>query len=212
MPTRNALGVEEALPEEKIGGKKLYVVITGLVLNFNTTLSSSLPSGSIDSLNEAFHVTQRQQEALPVAIFLVGYVVGPLLFGPISEHFGRKAGLVLAFGLYTLSTLACCVAPTWPSLLFFRFLVGCGASAPQTVTGGMYSDIYPNLLYRGRAVTMLGLTSNVGPLVGPVVAGFSSTRDWRWMFWITLVMAVVAWPLLLLMPGLHPTPLLVFML
>lgn len=175
---------------------------TGLVLNFNTTFSSSLPSGSIDSLNYAFHVTQSQQVALPVAIFLVGYVFGPLIFGPVSEHFGRKTGLVSAFGLYTLFTLACALATNWTSLLLFRFLVGCGASAPQTVTGGMYSDIYPDLLHRGRAVTMLGLTSNVGPLIGPVVAGFSSTEDWRWMFWISLIMAGVTWPLLILMPGL----------
>lgn len=179
----------------------MYVVLVGLILNFNTTFSSSLPSGSIDSLDAAFQVTQSQQVALPVAVFLVGYVVGPLVFGPLSEHFGRKAGLVLAFGLYTVFTLACSLAPTWPTLLVFRFLVGCGASAPQTITGGMYSDIYPDLLHRGRAVTLLGLTSNVGPLIGPVVAGFSSVRDWRWMFWISLVMAVVTWPLLWFMPG-----------
>ncbi|KAI4220437.1 MAG: hypothetical protein LQ349_008085 [Xanthoria aureola] len=178
----------------------MYVVLVGLILNFNTTFSSSLPSGSIDSLDAAFHVTQSQQVALPVAVFLVGYVVGPLIFGPLSEHFGRKAGLVLAFGLYTVFTLACSLAPTWPTLLVFRFLVGCGASAPQTITGGMYSDIYPDLLHRGRAVTLLGLTSNVGPLIGPVVAGFSSERDWRWMFWISLIMAVVTWPLLWFMP------------
>lgn len=182
-------------------GKKVYVVLVGLALNFTTTFSSSLPSGSIDTLNVAFDVTQSQQVALPVAIFLVGYVFGPLMFGPLSEHFGRKAGLILAPGLYTIFTLACSLAPNWSSLLTFRFLVGDGASAPQTITGGMYSDIYPDLIHRGRAVTLLGLTSNVGPLVGPVVAGFSSTRDWRWMFWISLIMAVVTWPLLLFVPG-----------
>lgn len=177
----------------------MYVVLVGLILNFNTTFSSILPSGSIDSLDAAFHGTQSQQVALPVSVFLVGYVVGPLIFGPLSEHFGRKAekpALSWHFGLYTVFTLACSLAPTWSTLLVFRFLVGCRASAPQTITGGMYSDIYPDLLHRGRAVTLLGLTSNVGPLSGPVVAGFLSVGDWRWMFWISLIMAVVTWSLL----------------
>lgn len=54
---------------------------------------------------------------------------------------------------------------------------------------------------RGRAVTLLGLTSNVGPLIGPIISGFTSTLDWRWQFWTALIIAAVNWPMLLLMPG-----------
>lgn len=181
--------------------KKLFAVVTGLLLNFNTTLASSLPSGAIDSLDKAFAVGSRQQVSLPVATFLVGYIFGPVLFGPLSESFGRRVCFISSFALYTLFTLACALAPNWPALLVFRFFVGAGASAPQAVLGGMYSDLYPDLVPRGRAVMILGLMSNIGPLVGPVIAGYSSTTNWRWMFWITLIMAGTTWPLLLLLPG-----------
>jgi hypothetical protein len=79
-------------------------------------------------------------------------------------------------------------------------MLGCGAAAPQTVSGGLFCDIYPDLRPRGMAVTLLGLTSNVGPLVGPIIAGFSSTVDWRWQFWHALILAGINWPALLLMP------------
>ena len=175
------------------------------MLNWNVAVSSSLPSGAIDSINAAFNVTDQRQAALPVAVFLIGYVFGPILFGPISEQFGRKTCFVLSFTIYTAFTLACALAPNWPALLVFRAFVCIGAAAPQTVIGAMYADVYPNLQHRGRAVTALGLTSNVGPLVGPIIAGFSSTTDWRWMFWISLITAGISWPLLVMLPG-EPNP------
>ena len=171
------------------------------MLNWNVTVSSSLPSGAINSINAAFNVTDQRQTALPVAVFLIGYVFGPILFSPISEHFGRKMCFVLSFAIYTAFTLACALAPNWPALLLFRTFVGIGTAAPQTVIGAMYADVYPNLQHRGRAVTALGLTSNVGPLVGPIIAGFSSTTNWRWMFWISLMMAGISWPMLIMLPG-----------
>lgn len=176
-------------------------MLTGLLLNFNTTLSSSLPSGAIDSLNAAFHVTDNHQTSLPVAVFLIGYIFGPLVFGFVSESYGRRKCFISSFALYTIFTMACALAPTWPALLVFRFLVGLGASAPQAVLGGMFSDLYPDLRPRGTAVMFLGLTSNIGPLIGPIIAGFSTVKDWRWMFWISLIMAGANWPLLLFLPG-----------
>ena len=165
-------------------------------------MSSSMPSGAIDSLDRTFKVTSKQQATLPVAVFLVGYIFGPIAFGPISESLGRRICFISAFTIFTLFTLACAVVTNWSALLIFRFFVGAGASASQAVLGGMYSDVYPSLLHRGRAVMILGLTSNIGPLVGPIIAGYSSNTNWRWMFWISLIMTGAIWPLLILLPGL----------
>lgn len=170
-------------------------------MNFNTTASSSLPSGAIDTLTRAFGVTSNQQKALPVGIFLVGYVFGPTIFAPISESFGRRICFISSFALFTVFTLACALAPSWPALLVFRFLVGVGAAAPQTVTGGMFSDIYTDVKERGNAVMVFGLLSNLGPLSGAVISAFSSQQHWQWMFWISLIMSGVNWLLLIALPG-----------
>ncbi|KAI1177946.1 major facilitator superfamily protein [Nemania sp. FL0916] len=180
--------------------RKLLVTATVIFLNFNVTLGSSLPSGASSTLNSHFGVTSEFQKPLPVAIFLVGYVFGPLVFAPLSESWGRRPVFLVSFSVYTAFTLGCALAPNWPTFLFFRFMLGCGAAAPQTVSGGLFCDIYPDLRPRGMAVTLLGLTSNVGPLVGPIISGFSSTVNWRWQFWYALILAGVNWPLLLSIP------------
>jgi MFS family permease len=102
-----------------------------------------------------------------------------------------------------VATLACAIAPSWSTLLFFRFLVGVGASAPQYMLGGMYSDIYPNLLHRGKAMMLAGLMNSFGPLIGPIIAGYTATENWRWMFWIALILGGTNWPMLIFLPGEH---------
>ena len=85
--------------------------------------------------------------------------------------------------------MACALARTWPALLIFRLLVGAGASAFQAVLGGTFEDLFPDQRPCGTAVMVLSLTSNIGPFLGPIVAGFFSISEWRRMFWIRLIMA-----------------------
>ncbi|KAH7324163.1 major facilitator superfamily domain-containing protein [Stachybotrys elegans] len=180
--------------------RKVFICATVILLNFNVTLGSSLPSGAGPTLNAHFGVTSELQKPLPVAIFLVGYIFGPILFAPLSETWGRRNVFLTSFAIYTAFTVACGFAPNWAVFLFFRFMLGCGAAAPQTVSGGLFCDLYPDLGPRGMAMTLLGLTSNVGPLVGPIISGFTSTSDWQWQFWTATILAAVNWPMLLAMP------------
>ncbi|KAI1192533.1 major facilitator superfamily protein [Nemania serpens] len=180
--------------------RKILISATVILMNFNVTLGSSLPSGSASALDAHFNVTSKLQKQLPVSIFLVGYVFGPLIVAPLSESWGRRPVFLVSFSVYTGFTLGCALAPNWPTFIFFRLMLGCAAAAPQTVSGGLFCDIYPDLRPRGMAVTLLGLTSNVGPLVGPIISGFSSTVGWQWQFWYALILAGVNWPMLLLMP------------
>ncbi|KAH8714845.1 major facilitator superfamily domain-containing protein [Phaeosphaeriaceae sp. PMI808] len=123
-------------------------------------------------------------------------VLGPIIFAPLSESWGRRPVFLVSFSIHTAFTLGCGLAPNWSTFLFFRFMLGCGAAAPQTVSGGVFCDIYRDLGPRGLAVTMLGLTSNVGPLVGPIL----TTVFYAGPYWCALMLAGVNWPLLMLMP------------
>jgi MFS family permease len=133
----------------------MIVVLTGLLAISNSTISSSLPTGALPYMSDEFDVSSDEQLALPISLFLVGYVFGPIIFAPLSEKHGRKAVLIPCFVVYTAFTLACALAPNWPSLLVFRLFVGTAASAPYTIVGGVFADIYNDKLSRGRAITVL---------------------------------------------------------
>lgn len=134
--------------------KKSLVVFVGIVTVINSTLGSAFPSGAITYIAAYFHVNNQQQFVLPISMYLVGYIFGPLLFGPLSETYGRKKIMTATFFLFTIFTLACAVAPNWPSLLVFRLLAGVNAACPVSVVGGLYADIFSDPVTRGRAMAM----------------------------------------------------------
>jgi MFS family permease len=92
------------------------------------------------------------QRVLPTAVFLIGYVLGPLVFSPLSETIGRKPVLVWSFSVFVLATLGCAFSPNWAALLVFRSICGLMGAAPQTVIGGVYADMFVDLRSRGRAM------------------------------------------------------------
>ena len=135
--------------------KKLFAVGTSLLVVTNSAISSSLPGGAVVYTAVHFQVTSQQQLALPMCVFLVGYIFGPLAFGPLSETYGRRIILLITFTGYTIFTLACALAPSWPALLVFRFFVGLCISAPYTLAGGICADVYSDAAHRGRAIMAL---------------------------------------------------------
>lgn len=118
----------------------------------NSTLGSALPSGAINHIATYFNVHKQEQLVLPISVYLIGLVVGPLFFAPLSETYGRRIVTLSSFALFTLSTLACAVAPNWPTFLIFRLFTGINASSAISVVGGLFADIYNDPVTRGRAM------------------------------------------------------------
>jgi MFS family permease len=132
--------------------KKVYTVLVALCTVLNSGVSSSLPSNAVPAIMEDLHQQGDGQKVLPTAVFLIGYVVGPLVFSPLSETIGRKPVLIWTFTVFVLATLACAFAPNWLSLLVFRAICGTMGAAPQTVIGGVYADMFSDLRSRGRVM------------------------------------------------------------
>lgn len=132
----------------------------GILLVINSTLGSSLSSGALPVLQREFDVASRDELALPNSMYLLGYVFGPPLFSPLSEMAGRRIVLQLSFFVFTIFSVASALAPSWPSLIGFRFLAGTFASAPISVVGGLYADLYYDPVERGRAIAVLIGVSN----------------------------------------------------
>lgn len=170
---------------------------------FNSTLASALPANAMSHIAPAFGIETTQgnpQLVLPISIYLVGYVFGPLLFGPLSELYGRRPIMQLTFAGYTLFTMGCALAPNWAALITFRFFAGTFAAAPLTVVGGMLADIYNEPATRGRSIACFMAAIIVAPLLAPIISGFIAEVAWRWVFWTCLLIAGASGLLLAFLP------------
>ena len=138
----------------RVQSRKFFILLAGIIAVVNSTLGSTIPSGAINYIGSYFDVTSDQQLVLPISLFLVGYVLGPLFFGPLSETYGRRMIIISSFVIFTIFVLACAVAPNWPTFLVFRLLCGIMASSAIAVVGGLYADVFGDPVIRGRAMAI----------------------------------------------------------
>ncbi|KPM43193.1 putative transporter [Neonectria ditissima] len=171
-----------------------------LVCSFNGSLGTSMPSGAYEAFSEHFSVSDDIHLTLLNSLNMAGFVLGPLLFGPLSEYVGRRPVLVVSFVGYVAFMLACSGAPSYGSLLVFRLLCGINGAAPLTVVGGLCADILDDPSQRGAAIAVYMAMNSLAGLVGPIISGVVSPHSWRWPFWAAAIVAAPGIPLVLTLP------------
>lgn len=156
----------------------------GGLLVLNSTFASSAPSGIVQDM-ERFYGFSQEVAVLTIALFVAGYCVGPLLWGPLSESYGRRPVFIGTFIVYIGMQVGCALSPNTASILIFRFLGGTFAAAPLTNSGALLADIWDGD-HRGQAMSIFSLAPFAGPSIGPIVSGYLSVAgvDFRILFWI----------------------------
>ncbi|GAM34044.1 hypothetical protein TCE0_015r01373 [Talaromyces pinophilus] len=177
--------------------KKLYNAIVVFFVVINSGISTALPSNAVPFIMQEFDQSGNALKNLPTALFLVGYIMGSMVFSTMSETIGRKPVLLGTFTVFVLATLACAFTPNWGFFLAFRMICGLAGAAPQTVVGGMYADMFFDGRTRGRAMVTYMSAASFGPILGPIISGCSVPYGWRWAFRIDLILTGTTWLALL---------------
>ncbi|POS75629.1 major facilitator superfamily transporter [Diaporthe helianthi] len=156
-----------------------------------TPFASSILSPGISSLMVEFGESQRIVGSMTVSIYLLGYVVGPMVMAPMGEIYGRRPVLTAANIFFCCWQIGCALAPNIGSLIVFRFLSGVGGAGCLTVGGAVIGDLFwPE--QRGFAMGIWTVGPLMGPILGPLIGGFiAETIGWRWDFWIVLIVSVL---------------------
>lgn len=133
-------------------------------------------------------------------MYLVGYVGGPLIWGPLSESYGRKLVMLISFAVFTIFSITSAVSPNFAALVVFRLFTGIGGSCAISVVGGICADIYHDPKSRGRSMAGFMAATTFGPILGPPISGYISVVSWAWSFWVGAILAGVTWPLFIFLP------------
>ncbi|KAK1772297.1 major facilitator superfamily transporter [Phialemonium atrogriseum] len=190
--------------------RKGWILFIAMMTIINSTMGSALPSNAIPFITAQWGIEVPTQKVLPIAMYLVGYVMGPLFWAPLSEQYGRRNLTLGTFAIFCVFTMACALSPNWAAFIVFRLFTGVFASAPIAIVAGVFADIYDNPLTRGRGMAVFMATTVFGPLFAPIISGYCSTTiGWRWTFWIALIYAGATMVPLMLLPETYAPILLV---
>ncbi len=132
---------------------------------------------------------------------LMGGAVGQLVYGPLTDRFGRKRPLLIGLALHVLTSLLCAVAPNIEALIGLRILQGFFNAAASIVAIAVIRDRFTGAA-AARLLSQLMLVVGVAPLFAPTIGGFLATHwGWRSSFlFLALVGVALALIVLLRLP------------
>lgn len=123
-----------------------------------------------------------------LTIYVLGFALGPLLFAPCSELFGRVRVYRWCLLAFLAMTVGCGLSQNVEMLIAFRFLAGCFGAAPVAIGGAVVADLFP-VAERGTAMSIYQAGQVIAAIVGPPVGGLiGSYLAWRWVFWIVCIL------------------------
>ncbi|TXT05087.1 hypothetical protein VHUM_03907 [Vanrija humicola] len=151
------------------------------------SVGSSMLSAAILSLRHEFPGHNNMIYIMITGIYVLGFVVGPLLWAPMSEVFGRRIMFIATYIPFTAFNAGVCGAKDINTLLVLRFFAGTFGSSTMTNSGGIIADMF-EAQQRGLAMGVFSVMPFLGPAIGPVAGGFLSQKS-SWV-WVAAVIAI----------------------
>lgn len=173
----------------KTNQKKLSIALLIALVGFpqisETIYTPALPAVANGLLASAYMV-----EAT-LAIYFLGFALGVLLWGMISDWCGRRTAMLAGLIVYGMATLGCATAASVEALLAWRFLQAFGASVGSVITQTMLRDLYEGK-ERTKLFAIMSGALAFSPAIGPLLGGFiSEFMGWRANFWVLASLSII---------------------
>ncbi|KAI2789140.1 Major facilitator superfamily multidrug transporter mdrA [Penicillium oxalicum] len=172
--------------------KKWAITFLVSFVTLAVALVSSAYSGGIRQIVIEFEV-EEEIAILGVSLFVLGFAIGPLIWAPMSEIFGRRHVFTFTYACLTALNAGAAGATNITTLIILRFLAGCFGSSPFGNAGGTIADLF-TASQRGMAISFFAAAPFLGPTLGPVIGGFLATAaGWRWVEGLLAAFSGLLW-------------------
>lgn len=168
--------------------KRMGIAVILIYCAFCCTFASSIMAPTAAQIEAEFNVGL-EVATLGTSLFVLGYALGPIIFAPMSELYGRRLPIISSMFGFGVFNIGVAVAKDLQTLMICRFFAGCFGSSPLTIVAAIFSDMFDNR-YRGLSVACFSAMVINGPLMGPFIGGFitKSYLGWRWTSYLTAIM------------------------
>jgi len=160
-------------------GRVTLVTLTSLVAMGPLSTDFYLPA--LPSIARYFNVAEAHAQAT-LSAFLIGFAAAILVYGPLSDRFGRRPVLAGGIVIFTLASLGCMLSDSIGMLVLFRFLQALGACAGPVISRAMVRDLV-GANGAARVFSYLSAAVALAPAIAPIIGGFlTDAFGWRACF------------------------------
>jgi MFS transporter, DHA1 family, multidrug resistance protein len=166
-----------------------FVALMALLMAL-TALSVDVMLPALPQIGRSLGIASGNDRQLVVSIYLVGFALGQLIFGPLSDRFGRKPPLLFGLLLYACATILAAASSSFTGLLAARALQGMGAAAPRVLSLAVVRDRFEGR-EMSRVMSFVTMVFIVVPILAPGVGeGILQVSSWRSIFVLLLFVAL----------------------
>lgn len=161
---------------------------------------------ALQEIGATLGVGTENQRQLAITSYIIGFGGAQIVYGPVSDRFGRRPVLFVGLAIYVLASFGAAMSPTFGTLLFFRTIQGIGAAATRVIGVSIVRDCFGGARMASvmSLVMMVFMTIPIiAPNLGVAIMTFGS---WQEIFIVNGVFAtaVTLWVALRLPETLHP--------
>jgi MFS transporter, DHA1 family, multidrug resistance protein len=130
---------------------------------------------------------------LTLICFFLTYCLFMLIYGPVSDRFGRRRPLLVGIGIYIIASLMCALANSVHTLIAARIFQASGAASASALSLAMCKDLFESK-QRERIMAYMAVIVALAPMLAPVIGGWViHSFSWRWVFVFQAIMGGIAW-------------------
>lgn len=181
--------MDSAIPDKKPIGEREMVVMMASIMALNAlAIDSMLPA--FPAMAESLNVSRIAIQQV-ISTYLIGLAIGSLVYGPLSDRYGRKPVLLVALVGYSICGLACSYAPSFDFLIPMRFVHGTMSASLGVLAISIIRDSYSGDAM-ARRMSSIFLVFMIVPIIAPTMGqAVLLFSGWRTIFDVLAVMSLI---------------------
>ncbi len=164
---------------------EFVVLMASLMSIVALSIDAVLPA--LPRIGEYLSVTNTNDNQLLITMIFLGLGFGQLVFGPLSDSFGRKPMVYMGFIVFLIASIICMTTKNFEMMIFGRVLQGIGLSSPRTMCIAMVRDSYSGD-YMAKILSIVVMVFILVPVIAPTLGQFLlNFYTWKAIFGFTLI-------------------------
>ncbi|MCM2441863.1 multidrug effflux MFS transporter [Agrobacterium vitis] len=145
---------------------KLEFVFLCAALMAMNALAIDIMLPALQQIGEALNVVNENHRQYVVTSYLIGFGCAQLIYGPLSDRFGRRTPMLIGLIVYVLAALAITIVPSFAGLLILRFIQGAGSAGTRVITISIVRDVYGGR-QMAEVMSLIMMVFMIIPVVAP---------------------------------------------
>lgn len=163
---------------------EFVVVMAALMSIVALSIDAVLPA--LPEIGDYLNVTNPSDNQKLITMIFLGLGIGQIIFGPLSDSFGRKPIVYSGFIVFIIASIICLTTRSYEMMIFGRVLQGIGLSAPRTMSIAMVRDCYSGD-HMAKILSIVVMTFILVPVIAPTLGQFLINHfSWKSIFIFTL--------------------------